>query len=137
MLKDLALAVISPITDIVKNRQNRKLKKQEAKATVERILTEASAKDAEIAGQIALANTQNQNNTWKDEYALIVITLPVVTGMVIGVAEAFGVVAPGTTETLMVSMFTPLEQLPPFWQSTFQAGILAALGVTAFKKLTN
>ena len=136
MFKDIVAGLISPVTELLKSRSERKLKEQEAKATVDRILTQASADDAAVAGQIALANTKNQNNSIKDEYALLVLTMPVVLGMVVGVCEAFAVVEPGTTQVVMVSMFEPLENMPKFWQDSFQVGILSALGVTVLKKFT-
>ena len=127
-------ALIAPITGLIGKWQDGRAKKQEAQAEVDRILTEASASSAEIAGKIALVKTQNENNTWKDEYALIVITAPVIVGMATGVAEAFAVVPVGTTTTLMTAMFEPINQLPDFWQNTFQVGILSALGVNLWNK---
>jgi len=127
-------ALIAPITGLIGKWQDGRAKKQEAQAEVDRILTEASASSAEIAGKIALVRTQNEGKTWKDEYALIVITAPVVVGMATGVAEAFAVVPVGTTTTLMEAMFVPINQLPDFWQNTFQVGILSALGVNLWNK---
>jgi len=137
MIKPIVEAIVKPLTRIVEGISERKTNKQEAKATVERILTEASADNSVIAGQIALANTINQNSSIKDEYALLVLTMPVVLGMFMGVLEAFGAVEAGMTESVMSSMFSPLSQMPEFWQDSFQVGILSALGVTVLRKFTS
>ena len=135
MWADLVKGLVSPITDLIANKQKQKLEKQRAEAAVDKIFAKASAGDAEIAGQIALVNTKNMGQTWKDEYALMVVTLPVVFGMISGVVEVAGVVPTGTTQQMMIAMFAPIEHMPEFWQNTFQVGILSALGVTVLKKL--
>ena len=127
-------ALIAPIAGIVKSFQEGKQKKREAKHAVDMLHANAAASDAEMAGKIALVNAENANNTWKDEYALIVITAPVVLGQIVGVCEAFGGVAPGTTQAVMTAMFSPISTLPEFWANTFQVGILSALGVNLWSK---
>jgi len=135
MIASIVKSMIKPVAQIFQQKAERKLRKVEAKAAVERVMAEAAAKDSLVAGQIALVNAENQNNTWKDEYALLVITLPVVIGMVISVFEAFGWAPVGTVERLMTSMFTPIDLMPEFWQDTFKVGLLSALGVTVLKKI--
>ena len=134
MFKEAILAIISPITNIIKGRQEAKREKQAAKDTVTRIFADATAKDATVSGQIALYNAQNASGTWKDEYALLVITGPVVIGMLAGALEAIGFAEAGTTKALMTGMFAPLAAVPEWWQLTFNGGIWAALGVNQLKK---
>ena len=137
MIKDIVMGLISPVTDLIKNRQEIKREKNEAKATVKRILTEAAAKDSEVAGQIALANTLNQNNSLKDEYALLVISGPFVVIMILGGLEGAGQLPLGTTEAVANGMFASMENIPNWWSTTFQAGMLSALGVTLWNKARN
>lgn len=127
--------VITGVTGYFTAKQERKAQKDAAVAVREEILTRAMAADTAVAGQIALANTENQNNTWKDEYALLVITAPVVGLMLVAMLEAFGIVPPGTTGALGTAMFGVLNHVPEWWSSTFQLGIWAALGITGVKKI--
>ena len=126
--------VLKPLGNIFTAREERKRQKQEAEDTVERILTEAAAADSAVAGQIALVRVQNEQTSWKDEYALIVISSPFVMGMVSGALEGAGIVPLGTTESIMSGMFAPLSQVPEWWSTTFQAGMLSALGITLWNK---
>ncbi|MAG24825.1 hypothetical protein CMI47_04525 [Candidatus Pacearchaeota archaeon] len=127
-------SLVAPVADIFKAREARKLQKAEAEATVDRILTEASAQDAAVAGQIALHRVQNEQTSWKDEYALIVISGPFVVGMVSGALEGAGVLPAGTTNAIMSGMFGNLDNVPEWWSNTFQAGMLSALGITLWNK---
>ena len=127
--------VVKAIGGYVAGRQAIKADKAAAVAVREEILTRAAAQDSAVAGQIALANTENQNNTWKDEYALLVITGPVVLLMLLASVEALGFVPLGTTGSLATAMFGVLGQVPEWWANTFQMGIWAAMGITGFKKL--
>ena len=117
--------LFKPLGEIFKERERRKTVKAEAQATLDKVLADAAAADAHIAGQIALVNAQNQNNTWKDEFALITIAAPFWVAMVLGPIGYGGVVS---------EMFTAMSQIPSFWQDTFQWGILGALGITQLKK---
>ncbi len=126
--------LVAPVAGIFQAREERKRQKQEAKDTVNRILTEASAKDAAVAGQIALHRVQNEQSSWKDEYALVVISGPFVVGMVSGTLEGAGLIAPGTTTAIMSGMFAHLDNVPEWWSQTFQAGMLSALGITLWNK---
>lgn len=128
--------VVAPVTAAIEGYQARKLAEQEAEATVERILTEAAANDASVAGQIALINAKNQNNTWKDEYGLIVATGPFVLAMLAGAGEVIGLLPPGTSGAVLTAMLSPLEKAPEWWTTTFQVAIWSALGITGLKKLT-
>jgi hypothetical protein len=126
--------LIKPVTNLIANRQERKLQKLQAEATVDRILTEASAKDASVAGEIALHRVRNEQTSWKDEYALIVISGPFVVGMVSGAAEGASLLPAGTTSAIMSGMFSHLDGVPEWWSNTFQAGMLSALGITLWNK---
>jgi hypothetical protein len=125
--------LVSPLTDLYANRQKRKADESAAKATVNRIMTEAAAKDSNVAGQIALVNAKNQNQTWKDEYALITITAPYWVSFAIALTAAFGLVEIDAAQVIK-DMFLPLQEVPEYWQDTFKIGILSALGVTVLKK---
>ena len=137
MWKAMLGALISPVTDLVKNRQEIKREKNEAKATVKRILTEAAAEEPKIAAQIALANIASNTNSFKDEYALMVISGPFLIGMTLGALEGAGLIPIGTTGAVMNGMFAEMENIPTWWSSTFQAGMLSALGVTLWNKARN
>ena len=126
MWKSLLGGLLKPVGDVFTAREERKLKKMEASATLDRILAEAAAADATIAGQIALVNAENQNNTWKDEFALVTIAAPFWVAMTLGPIGYGDVVG---------QMFDAMNQIPEFWAETFRIGILAALGVTALKKV--
>lgn len=125
--------LMKPLGDIFKAREARKTVKVEAQANLDRILAEAASADATVAGQIALVNAQNQNNTWKDEYALLVVTSPVVALMLLSVVEALGV--PVDSGSIGMAMFTALDTLPAWWSDTFRVAVWAALGITGFKKV--
>lgn len=116
---------LKPIGSILTARQERKRVKEEAKANLDRILAEAAAADSTVAGQIALVNANNQNNTWKDEFALITIALPFWVAMIAG---------PMGFQDVVGQMFVQMASIPEFWQETFQWGILGALGITQLKK---
>jgi len=133
-IKALLGSLVAPVADIFKAREERKLQKQQAEATVDRILTEATARDASVAGDIALHRVKNEQTSWKDEYALIVISGPFVTGMVSGALEGAGLLPVGTTGAIMNGMFAHLENVPEWWSTTFQAGMLSALGITLWNK---
>lgn len=117
--------LMKPLGDIFKAREERKNLEVEAKANLDRILAEAASADASVAGQIALVNAQNQNNTWKDEFALITIAAPFWVAMILG---------PMGHGDVVTEMFSAMASIPEFWQSTFQYGILGALGITQIKK---
>ena len=132
-LKDIAMGLVKPFTDLYANRQERIRKEQEAKDKREEILTQAAANSEEFAGQLALLSKKNENNTWKDEYGLIVATSPFVLVMCAGVAEVFGLAPPGTSVKLITAMFQPLQAAPEWWTVTFQAAIWSALGITGYQ----
>jgi hypothetical protein len=117
--------LLKPVGDIFKERESRKRIAVEAQANLDRILAEAASTDAQVAAQIALVNAQNQNNTWKDEFALITIAAPFWVAMVLG---------PVGHGAVVTEMFTAMSVIPQFWQDTFQWGILGALGITQLKK---
>jgi hypothetical protein len=117
--------LVKPFTDLYSNRQARIANESAAKANLDRIMAEAAANDAQVAGQIALVNAKNQNNTWKDEFALITIALPFWVAMVAG---------PLGFQDVVGQMFVQMSDIPEFWQETFQIGVLAALGITSIKK---
>ena len=117
--------LFKPLGEIFKERERRKTVRVEAQATLDKVLADAAAADAHVAGQIALVNAQNQNNTWKDEFALITIAAPFWVAMLLGPIGYGSVVS---------EMFTAMSQIPSFWQDTFQWGILGALGITQLKK---
>lgn len=125
MWQNILGGLLKPVGDIFAKREERKLAKMEARANLDRIMAEAAAQDATVAGQIALVNAENQNNTWKDEFALITIALPFWVMMVAGLFGAQDVVG---------QMFAQMSDIPEFWQETFQWGILGALGITQLKK---
>lgn len=118
--------LVKPLTDLYANRQKRIAQESEAKATMDQILAEAAAKDSNVAGQIALVNANNQNNTWKDEFALLTIALPFWVAMIGG---------PLGFNNAVSDMFAAMQAVPPYWQETFQVAIWSALGITGMKKL--
>jgi len=132
-LGSLLGGAVKPITDLYGNRQKRLANESEARANLDRIMAEAAAADSTVAGQIALVNAQNQNNTWKDEYALITITAPYWVAFTIGLSSALGFndIDAGL---VIANMFEPMAVIPEYWQETFKIGILSALGVTVLKK---
>jgi hypothetical protein len=97
-----------------------------AKANLDKIMAEAVSADSAVAGQIALVNAQNQNNTWKDEFALLTIALPYWVAMVAG---------PLGYGDVVVEMFNAMSVVPEYWQETFQVALWAALGITGVKKV--
>ena len=117
--------LLKPVGDIFTKREERKLAKLEAEATLDRIMAEAAAADSTVAGQIALVNASNQNNSWKDEFALVTIAAPFWVAMILG---------PLGYGDVITHMFAAMNQIPEFWQQTFQWGILGALGVTQLTK---
>jgi len=125
---------VKPLTDLYSNRQERLANESEARANLDRIMAEAAAVDSTVAGQIALVNAQNQNNTWKDEYALITITAPYWVSFIIGLSAAMGWVDVDAA-VVINNMFEPMSVIPVYWQETFKIGILSALGVTVLKKV--
>lgn len=126
--------IVAPITGIIEKWQEGKQKKAEATATVDRIFAEASAKDASVAGQIALVKVNNENSTWKDEYALLVISGPLVILMISGAFEGAGTIPLGTTDAISNGMFGSLSNVPEWWSSTFKAAMLSAVGITLWNK---
>ena len=125
MVGEIIKGLISPVTGLLNKRAERKLAQAEARANLDRIMAEAAAQDATVAGQIALVNAENQNNTWKDEFALITIALPFWVMMIAG---------PLGFQDVVGQMFAQMAAIPEFWQETFQWGILGALGITQLKK---
>lgn len=130
----LLSGLVKPFTGLYANRQKRILRESDAQATVDEIYANATANDASAAAAIALVNAKNQNNTWKDEYALITITAPYWVSFVIALAATFGVVDVDANEVIN-AMFEPMSAIPEYWQETFKIGILSALGVTVLKKV--
>jgi len=124
---------VKPLTDLYSNRQERLANESEARANLDRIMAEAAAADSTVAGQIALVNAQNQNATWKDEYALVTITAPYWVSFIIGLSAALGWVDIDAS-IVINNMFEPMAAIPEYWQDTFKIGILSALGVTVLKK---
>ena len=114
------------MTDLYANRQKRIAQVAESKATMDEIYANAAANDSKAAAAIALVNANNQNNTWKDEFALLTIALPFWVAMLLG---------PFGGEDIVASMFTAMAAVPEYWQETFQVAIWSALGITGFKKL--
>ena len=124
-IAEVVSGFLKPIGDVFKEREHRKTVLAEARAKQTEILTTAASADSAVAGQIALVNANNQNNTWKDEFALITIAAPFWVAMFLGPMGEGQVVA---------EMFTAMSSIPQFWQETFQWGILGALGITQLKK---
>jgi hypothetical protein len=118
--------LVKPVTDLFANRQERKRQESMAKANLDKIMAEAVSADSAVAGQIALVNAQNQNNTWKDEFALLTIALPYWVAMVAG---------PLGYGDVVVEMFNAMSVVPEYWQETFQVALWAALGITGIKKV--
>jgi hypothetical protein len=126
-------SLVAPVTEWIKSRGERKRIKQEAQAAVEKKMADLAASDSEFAWQWMLVKAQNEATTWKDEYALLVVTLPFVILMLAGAAAAFGLpVDPGALAT---ALFSPLGNVPEWWTNTFQVGIWTALGVNQVQKL--
>lgn len=125
MVGEIIKGLISPVTGLLNKRAERKNAQAEARANLDRIMAEAAAQDATVAGQIALVNAENKNNTWKDEFALITIALPFWVMMIAG---------PLGFQDVVGQMFAQMAAIPTFWQETFQWGILGALGITQLKK---
>ena len=119
--------LVQPITDLFKQRGERKAQVAAAKAKIDEIHAQAASKDAEVAGAIALVKAQNESSTWKDEAALVTIIAPFWVAMIAG---------PLGYGHMVEQMFTAMAMIPEFWQSTFQVGILSALGVTVLNKVT-
>ncbi len=119
--------LVQPVADLFKQRGERKAAVAAAKATVDRIHAEAAAKDAEVAGAVALVKAQNEQHTWKDEFALLTIAAPFWAAIILG---------PLGYGNAVQEMFAAMASIPEFWQSTFQVGILSALGVTVLNKVT-
>lgn len=115
----------SPVTGVVNKWQEGKQKEREARANLDRILTEAAANDSAVAGQIALVNAKNQNSTWKDEFSLVTIAFPFWAAMILG---------PLGYGEVVREMFISMSEIPEFWQDTFKVGILSSLGVTVWNK---
>lgn len=126
MVAQLLKGLIAPVTGLITKGIERRSARDDAKARLDEIMAEAAAKDASVAGQIALVNVENQNHTLKDEFALLTIALPFWIAMLAG---------PLGYGHLVTDMFTAMSQIPVFWQETFQYGILAALGITSVKKV--
>ena len=72
-----------------------------------------------------MINAANQHSTWKDEYALLVVTLPVVV-LLAALGAAFGL--PVDVGALGTAMFAPLASLPDRWlrPSSLVSGQLSA-----------
>lgn len=128
-------SLVAPVAGIFSAREERKKSVEEGKQAIDLVLAEASADNAKLAAQIALVKAQNEGSTWKDEYALIVVTAPIIVVVVSGAVEALGLTSPGTTEKLSSGIFLSFESVPEWWSTTFQIGILAALGVGQFQKI--
>jgi hypothetical protein len=125
MLGNLLGGILKPLGDVFTAREERKKVKVAAQANLDRILAEAAVVDSTVAAQIALVNAHNQNNTWKDEFALITISAPFWVAMILGPLGHGDVVG---------EMFAAMNTIPTFWSETFQWGILGALGITQLKK---
>jgi hypothetical protein len=124
--------LLKPASDAYKAHQKNKLAKIEAKATIDEILTNAAASNSEIAGKIALFRAQNEGTTWKDEYALIVITAPYVLSMVMGVVGQFTDI---DAAVVIEAIFAPMEAVPEYWKESFRLAIGAALGINVWQKV--
>lgn len=119
--------LLGPITGIVEKWQDGRQAKAEAKATMDRILTEAAASNEQIAGQIALARVESEKDSWKDEVALLTIVLPYWVAMI---TALFGIDA-----GYVQAMFENMGAIPEYWQETFQWSIWGALSIIGGKKI--
>ncbi|MEM7200271.1 MAG: hypothetical protein AAF628_08410 [Planctomycetota bacterium] len=126
--------ISKPLTEHLKGRAENARAQLEVHARLQTMALELAGQDAEFAAQWMLVKAQNENTTWKDEYALVVATAPVPVLMLLGLLWAFGWIAtdPGTVAQ---AMFAPLSALPEWWSFVFQLAIGTGLGVTGFNKL--
>jgi hypothetical protein len=90
MIKQIIGAVIAPITEVIRIKQERKVQRDVARAKLAQAKqageTEVTLKDAEL--EVVLANQMEKS--WKDEFVTIVILLPYILIFIGGVSAAFG-----------------------------------------------
>lgn len=102
--KELAAVIVSPITDIIRIKQERKMQRDVARAKLAQAKqageTEVTLKDAEL--EVVLANQMEKS--WKDEFVTIVILLPYLLIFGGGIAAAFG--EPRVLEGVSISIQT-------------------------------
>lgn len=87
--------------------------------------------------QIRLQQTKNAEKSWKDEYALLLITAPVLYafGLLI-FALIFGLSNERVDQELarFTQVIKIISMLPDWWQMLIVTGLCAALGIKMMKK---
>ena len=82
LFKLLGGPVIKAVTDTIQKRQNRKASEQQAEAKL-KLAKAVQAGKVELADhEIQVLRTKGQVDSWKDEYVLILVSLPILVGTV-------------------------------------------------------
>jgi len=90
MIKQIAAALIAPITDLIRAKQERKLAKETARAKLAHAKQEGSQQITLQDQELEAVLASQMEKSWKDEYVTIVVLMPFLMILVGGVAAAFG-----------------------------------------------
>ena len=90
MIKQIAAALIAPITDLIRVKQERKLAKETARAKLAQAKQEGSQQITLQDQELEAVLASQMEKSWKDEYVTIVVLMPFLMILVGGVAAAFG-----------------------------------------------
>lgn len=125
LLGNLVSGVISPVTGYFS-------KKNENKTRIKLTQIERLKNSDDAVAEWEAINAENNNNTWKDEYVTIVITLPIPTLFFSVVYSTYT----GEPEAAIAVQegIKALKELIPDYGNLLAAVCLAAIGIKALKK---
>lgn len=130
MIEKIAAALVKPIVDLVRTREERKLHKDAAKAKLVQAkqegATEVTLKDQEL--EVVLATQMERS--WKDEFVTLLILSPFVTILFGGIAAAFGEVRVLEGTSLAIQTLTAADVNVGF---LMEAVTLSAIGLSVWR----
>lgn len=123
----LVKTVASPLTSYFVNKQKIKAASVESKLKINEAKTEAQCNKLlnGQAGDIAWENTSIENAGWKDEYLLIVLSLPAILCFI-----------PSMTQ-VVYDGFTALGNCPTWYRWAFSIAVGSSFGVKEITKFKN
>jgi tRNA A37 threonylcarbamoyltransferase TsaD len=130
-IKEIIAGLISPVTDIIKRRQERKAAKESAKQKLAQAAQDAEYKLEFSDQELEALQTKGLNETWKDEYVTVSVVSIFNLIVVGGVASAYG------HNEVLEGVATAVKALVAAGVDVgflLEATIMAAIGLSIWRK---
>lgn len=132
MIKEVIAGIITPLTDLVRTRQQRKIAQDQAKAKLVQAKVAGEQKVVLNEQEAEALRIKGLGETWKDEYVTVSVVSILNLIVLGGILAAFGKVEllSGISNALLV-----METLGIDFGEVLRVVVYAAVGVSVWRKL--